>query len=292
MISLTFLMMKSLPGDPFSEEKALPAEVVQSLRHHYALDTPISTQYFHYLKSVVTLDFGPSIVHPSKTVGSIIATSFPVSAVIGCQALILSLSIGVASGILSAHYNKKWTQTLLKILGVFLISVPSFILATVLQYVFGIYHNVLPIANWGTWEHTVLPTIALAVYPTAVIARLVRSQMVKIMKLDYVKNAKAKGLSQRDVLIYHVLPNSLIPTIGYMGQLISSVLVGSFVVEKIFGIPGLGLWFVASIMNRDYPVIMGTALFYSALLTLFIFLSDCLYCLVDPRIELKGYARA
>jgi len=289
MISLTFIMMKSLPGDPFSEEKALPPEVMASLKHHYALDTPLYHQYLSYLYSVVTLNFGPSLVHPTQTVGDIIRTSFPVSAVIGIQALFLSLLFGVLFGTLSAYCSPRWEQKTLMIIGICMISIPSFIVASVLQYLLGVYHEILPIAKWGTWEHTILPTIALTTFPLALIARLVRNNLVQILKLDYIRNARAKGLSRWSVLWTHALPNALIPVIGYMGPLISSILVGSFVIEKIFGIPGLGQWFVASIMNRDYPVIMGTAVFYSAILTFFIFCTDCLYCFVDPRIQMRSH---
>ena len=289
MVSLTFIMMKSLPGDPFSEEKALPPEVIASLKHHYALDTSLTHQYVTYLYSVVTLNFGPSLVHPTMTVGDIIRTSFPVSAVIGIQALFLSLLLGVISGTWSAFLSNRFEQKILMVIGICMISVPSFIVASILQYFFGVYHEYLPIARWGTWEHTILPTIALTTFPLALIARLVRNNMVQILKLDYIRNARAKGLSRWEILWTHALPNAIIPVIGYMGPLFSSILVGSFVIEKIFGIPGLGQWFVASIMNRDYPVIMGTAVFYSTLLTLFVFMADCLYCFVDPRIHLRSH---
>jgi len=289
MVTLTFIMMKSLPGDPFNEEKALPTEVMTSLKHHYGLDAPLSKQYLRYLHSVVTLNFGPSLVHPTRSVGDIIRTSFPVSAVIGTQALILSLFFGVVFGTLSAFCHKRLEQKILMILGICLISIPSFILASILQYFLGVYHEFLPIAKWGTWEHTILPTIALATFPMALIARLVRNNLVHVLTLDYIKNARAKGLSRWEILWFHALPNALIPVIGYMGQLVSSILVGSFVIEKIFGIPGLGQWFVASVMNRDYPLIMGTAVFYSTLLTVTIFCADCLYCVVDPRVQLRSH---
>lgn len=291
MVTLTFIMMKTIPGDPFSEEKALPHEVINSLRHHYGLNAPLPQQYLHYLTSLAAFDFGPSIVYPNKTVGEIIRSAFPVSAVIGTQALIAAFFFGVIFGTLSALYHPHWQQKTLLVLGICLISIPSFILASLLQYAFGIYFDFLPLAKWGSWEHTILPTISLAVFPTAFIARLVRINLIEVMKLDYIKNARAKGLSSWQILWYHALPNSLIPVIGYLGQLMSSILVGSFIVEKIFGIPGLGHWFIASIMNRDYPVIMGTAVFYSFLLILFIFAADCLYCFVDPRIQLRSRAQ-
>ncbi|NGX58360.1 MAG: Oligopeptide transport system permease protein OppB [Chlamydiae bacterium] len=291
MVTLTFMMMKALPGDPFSEEKALPTEVMTSLKHHYGLDTSLFHQYLQYLFSIMTFNFGPSIVYPNKTVVGIIKSSFPVSAVIGTQALFIALFLGVIFGTLSAIFHPRWQQKTLMLFGVCLISIPSFLLATLLQYALGIYFDFLPMAKWGTWEHTILPTISLAVFPTALIARLVRTNLLEVMKLDYIKNAKAKGLSSFEILWFHALPNSLIPVIGYMGQLMTSILVGSFIVEKIFGIPGLGQWFIASIMNRDYPVIMGTTVFYSFLLILFIFCSDCLYLVVDPRIQLRSHPR-
>jgi len=289
LITLTFVMMKSLPGDPFSEEKALPQEVVDSLRRHYALDTPLIVQYGHYITSVIFFDFGPSLVHPGLRVGQIIKTAFPVSAVIGSQALFLALLLGTLFGTLSAFLHPRWEQKILMVAAICLISIPSFIFASILQYFMGIYHEILPLAQWGTWEHTLLPTISLAAFPCAFIARLVHSNLIQILKLDYIRNARAKGLSKWEVIFTHALPNALIPVIGTLGPLISSILVGSFVIEKIFGIPGLGQWFVASVINRDYPVIMGTSVFYSALLTLFVFTADCLYCLADPRIQLRSH---
>jgi len=289
LITLTFIMMKSLPGDPFSEEKALPQEVIESLRRHYALDTPIIVQYGRYLISVMTFNFGPSLVNPDLTVGQVIRTAFPVSAVIGLQALFLSLTFGTLFGTISAFLHPRWQQKVMMVAGISLISIPGFILASMLQYFMGVYHEILPLAQWGTWEHTILPTLSLTAFPLAFIARLVHSNLIQILKLDYIRNAKAKGLSEWETILTHALPNALIPVIGTLGPLISSILVGSFVIEKIFGIPGLGQWFISSVMNRDYPMIMGTAVFYSGILTLCVFLADCLYCLADPRIQLRSH---
>ncbi len=290
MVTLTFVMMKLLPGNPFSDEKALPREVINNLRHHYGLDRPILEQYWQYIVSLATLDFGSSIVYPTRSVGDIIKAGFPVSAVLGTQALLLSLGGGIFFGTISALFNKHWPQKTLTLIGIVGISIPSFILASLLQYIFGIHLGWLPIARWGAWEHTVLPSIALAALPLAYIARLVRTNLTSALKMPYIKNARAKGLSAKEVLLYHALPNSLTPVISYLSQFTTAILTGSFIVEKIFGIPGLGQWYVSSIMNRDYPVIMGTTIFYSAILLFLTFLADLIYCTLDPRIQESGNA--
>ncbi len=290
MVTLTFIMMKALPGDPFSDEKALPKEVIANLHRHYGLDRPLIEQYWQYLASLATLNFGNSIVYPGRSVVDIIKTSFPVSAILGTQAILLSLFGGVFFGTLSSLFNRHWPQKVLTTTGVLCISIPSFIMASLLQYIFGIYLDWLPIARWGAWEHTILPSLALAAFPLAYIARLVRTNLNEVLKTPYIKNAKAKGLSTREILFYHALPNSLIPVISYLSQFTTAILTGSFIVEKIFGIPGLGQWYVASITNRDYPVIMGTTIFYSAILLSLTLIADLIYCTLDPRIQVRDNA--
>jgi len=290
--TLTFFLMKAIPGDPFLQEQAVPEEILKSLRAHYGLDQPILTQYFKYMKGILTWNLGPSFKYEMQTVNQIIKEGFPISFVIGAEALTFALLGGISLGTISSFFHKKSQDHLLMLLAVVGISVPSYILATVLQYIVAMKLNLLPVARWGTFAHTILPSLALGALPMAYIARLTRANMVEVIGQDYILTAKAKGLSPFKIAMHHLLKNSLLPVITYLGPLSSSILTGSFVIEKIFGIPGLGGWFVSSIINRDYTVIMGVTVFYSTILMLSIFCVDLLYYLLDPRLRVKvSYAK-
>jgi oligopeptide transport system permease protein len=282
VITITFLMMKSIPGDPFTDEKALSHEIHTTLRKSYGLDDPIVVQYFKYLKAVVTGDLGPSLIY-HRPVTAIIKETFPVSAILGLEALILAFAVGIFCGVISALKENKWQDKLFMLGASFGISVPSFILAALLQYVLAIKLQLFPIARWGTFAQSVLPAVALAAMPIAYISRLVRANMIEVLKSDYIKTAYAKGLTQTQILFRHALKNAISPLVPYLAQLSANILLGSFVVEKIFGIPGLGQWFVNSISNRDYTLIMATTLFYSLILLIFVFIADLLQASLDPR---------
>lgn len=283
--TLTFILMHAIPGDPFTDEKAIPEEILKTLNHHYGLDQPLLVQYGKYLKGILMGDLGPSFKYEGRTVNAIIGSRFPVSFILGLIALFLAVSIGILIGSLAALKKGKWQDHLLMILGVLGISVPSFILATFLQYFFAMKLDLLPVARWGSIAHTLLPACSLAALPTAFIARLIRTNMIEVLEQDYILTARSKGLSNTQILWKHALRNTLLPVITYLGPLTATILTGSFIVEKIFGIPGLGQWFVLSIANRDYTVIMGTTLFYSTLLVLSVFFVDIVYTCVDPRIR-------
>lgn len=285
--TLTFVLMNSIPGDPFQQEEAVPEEIMKSLYAHYGLDKPLTEQYLLYLKGLITFDLGPSFKYENRTVGEIIYDGFPVSLVLGSEALVLSIFFGILLGSIGAAFRSKAQDHLAMLFAVIGISIPSFIVATFLQYVFSMKLSLLPVARWGTLAHTILPAVSLSALPTAFIARLTRSSMVEVLEQDYVLTARAKGLSRFRVICQHVLKNSLIPVVSYLGPLSASILTGSFVIEKIFGIPGLGGWFVTSITNRDYTVIMGVTMFYSTLLLLAVFLIDIAYGIMDPRIRVK-----
>lgn len=285
IVTLTFLLMKAIPGDPFTQEQALPKEILEGLRHHYGLDQPWYMQYLYYLKSILVWDLGPSFKYKARTVNEIINEGFPVSAMLGLEALFLSLSVGVFLGTFSAINQNKWQDRFAMITAVLGISVPSFILATLLQYVFALKLGLFPVARWESFEYTILPALSLAALPTAFIARLIRANMVEILQQDFIKVAKSKGLPPTKVVLRHALRNALLPVIAYFGQLTVNILTGSFIIEKIFGIPGLGQWFVTSVSNRDYTVIMGTTVFYSILLLSAIFIVDIVYGYLDPRIR-------
>jgi len=283
--TLTFFLMHAIPGDPFTQEQAIPEEILQAMYRHYGLDKPLFQQYLSFLKGLCTLDLGPSFKYEGRSVNAIIAEGFPISLSLGLEALFLAIGGGVLLGSLASFYYGKALDRTVMFVALLGISLPSFILATFLQYIFAIKLDLLPIARWGSFAHTILPAIALAALPAAFIARLTRSSMIEVLEQDYILMAKAKGLSQPKILIRHVLKNAILPIITYLGPLTASILTGSFIVEKIFAIPGLGQWFVMSVINRDYTVIMGTTVFYSALLMLSVFIVDTLYSAIDPRMH-------
>ncbi len=283
--TLTFSLMQMVPGDPFTEERAIPEDVLRALRHHHGLDSPWHVQYWRYLKGLATLDLGPSFKYSGRTVTEIIREGLPVSMLLGLQALIVATAAGISLGCIGALKHRKWQDHLAMLLTVVAISIPSFILATLLQYLIAMRCALLPIARWGTFAHTILPCLSLAALPTAFIARLIRSTMIEVMGQEYIQTARSKGLSTFHIVFRHALRNAIFPVITYLGPLTASVLTGSFAVEKIFGIPGTGQWFVRSIINRDYTVIMGITVLYSALLMLCVFIADTLYYVLDPRIR-------
>ena len=279
--------MKAIPGDPFMDERITP-EVLQSLHAYYGLDQPIWVQYLKYLKGFLTLDFGKSLIYTGRSVQQLISDGFPVSARLGLQALCLAIPTGILLGTWASMKRSKWQDNFAMVISTVGISVPNFVLATLLQYFIALKLHLLPVARWGTFAHTILPTIALAALPIAFIARLTRSNMVEVLSQDYIRTAMAKGLPMFRVAIVHGLRNALLPVISYLGPVTAQILTGSFVVERIFAIPGLGEWLIHSIYNRDYPVIMGVTIFYSSILLVSIFLADIAYSLLDPRIRAIG----
>ena len=283
--TLTFFLMHAIPGDPFLQEQAVPEEIMRSLYTHYGLDQPWYIQYYKYIKGLVTWDLGPSFKYEGRTVNDIIREGFPVSLILGSFSLVISLTSGVFLGCVAAIFRGKWQDHASMVVAVIGMSVPSFIFATLLQYFFAMKIPMFPIARWEGFMHAVLPSFALAALPTAFIARLTRTNMIEVLQQDYILTARAKGLSTFQVMRRHVFRNSLLPVISYIGPLSATVLSGSFIVEKIFGIPGLGGWFVTSITNRDYTVIMGVTMFFSALLMLAIFIVELIYFWLDPRIR-------
>jgi oligopeptide transport system permease protein len=288
IITATFFFMRIAPGNPFTSEKKLPPEIEANLNAHYGLNDPWYVQYGEYLLRIIKWDFGPSFKYKSQTVNDLIADGFPVSFLLGMEAIFLAVSIGILLGIIAALYHNKWQDYTAMIIAVLGISVPSFIMASFLQYSLAIELGLFPVARWETFMHTVLPAIALASTPMAFIARLTRSSMLEVLANDYIKTAKSKGLSKGVITVKHAVRNALLPVVTYMGPLTAGILTGSFVIERIFGIPGLGAHFVTSIGNRDYTVIMGVTVFYSILLLVSILLVDIAYGIIDPRIKLAG----
>lgn len=285
VVTLTFVLMKSIPGNPFLQEQAIPEEIMKGLKAHYGLDKPIYEQYAKYLKGIITCNLGPSFKYEGRTINDIIRNGFPISFSLGILTLLIAMGWGVFWGSLAAVYKGSFIDRFATVIAVLGMSLPSFIMATFLQYFFALKLGWLPIARWGSFNHMILPAIAMSSFPSAFIARLTKSSMIEVLEKDYILTAKSKGLSTFEIWKNHVFKNSLLPVVSYLGALTANILTGSFVVEKIFGIPGLGAFFVNSIINRDYTIIMGLTIFYSSLLMITIFLSDLFFLILDPRIK-------
>lgn len=288
VITLTFILMHAIPGGPFNSEKALRPEIQANINARYHLNDPLPTQYFNYLKNLVRFDFGPSYSSRGRSVNDIIRDGLPVSVTLGLFSLLIAVGIGVPAGILAALRQNKWQDSLVMFLAILGVSVPNFVMATLLQYFLGFKLRILPTALWGTPQQIILPAIALSAFTMAFVARLIRSSMLESLTQDYVRTAKAKGLGEAAVVLKHTLKNALIPAIAVLGPLTAGLLTGSFVIEQIFTIPGLGRYFVLSIYNRDYPTIMGVTIVDTVLILAISFICDIVYAFVDPRIKLTG----
>lgn len=285
--TLTFFLMNMVPGGPFLSEKAVSPQALAALEAKYGLDKPLWEQYVTYMTDALHGDFGDSLKQRGRTVTSIIATKFPVSARLGGTAVLVSLIVGVPLGCAAAMNRGKALDNIISVVATCGIAVPSFVICTLLMYLFGVHLNLLPTFGLTSWKHYIMPVISLSFYPTAYIMRLMRSSMLDVLGQDYMRTARAKGLSQKVSIFKHALRNAILPVVTYVGPMLAYTLTGSFVVEKIFTIPGLGGEFIGSITNRDYTVIMGTTIFLAALMVVMNVVVDIVYKLVDPRIKLK-----
>ena len=286
IITLTFILMHAVPGSPLNTEQTTNAAVQANMAEHFGLNDPLYIRYFDYLKSLAQFDFGPSIKQSPTTVNELISRGFPVSLELGIAALIVAIVSGITLGILAALRRNGVIDYGMMTFAVIGISVPNFILATLLIYQVAGQWRLLPVGTWASWKHMILPALALGTTPMAIIARLTRSSMVEVLTQDYIRTAKAKGISPFKIVVKHALRNALLPVVTILGTLVASILTGSFVIEKIFAIPGMGRYFVESINSRDYPVIMGTTIFYSGILMIMLLIVDVLYGILDPRIKL------
>jgi oligopeptide transport system permease protein len=284
VVSLTFVLMNIIPGGPFNTERA-SKKTIELMERKYGLDQPLFDQYILYLKRLVRLDLGDSYKRVGFTVNQIIGEKFPISAKLGVIALSLAVLLGIPSGTLAAFKRNHWVDRTIMFVATLGIAVPNFVMATTLLIVFGVVLGWLPTLGLTSWQHYIMPAFALSFYPSCFIARLMRSSMLDVLGSDYIKTARAKGLPEHKVLFKHALRNSIIPIITYLGPLTAGILTGGFVIEKIFTIPGMGKFFIESITNRDYPLIMGVTVFFSALLILMNLIVDLMYGVVDPRIK-------
>ena len=284
IITVTFALMHAIQGGPFTTEKKLPPQVKASIEAKYHLDDPVWKQYGDYLGGVITGDLGPSYKYEGRSVNDIISDAFPISAQLGLLSLMVAVAGGIAAGAISAMRPNGIVDYAVTVLSTIGISVPTFIIGAVLVYVVGFELGWFPVALWRGPSYMVLPVLTLAAQPMAFIARLTRSGLLDVYQQEYIRTARAKGLSSWTILTRHALGNAILPVITYLGPLAASLLTGSFIVETIFAIPGLGQYFVTSIYNRDYTVILGITIFYSALVVFLNILVDMIYPLIDPRV--------
>lgn len=287
IITITFFLMHAIPGGPFTREKPLPPAVIEALNKKYHLDDPLWKQYVDYMKSVATFNLGPSFQRVGVTVNELIESGFGATAKIGGAAIGLVILLGIPIGIISALKQNQWQDRLVMVLATLGVTIPSFVMGTMIVYIFSAKLGWLPSNGLSTPKHIIGPMIALGGFSLAFVARLTRSSMLEVLQQDYIRTARAKGLSEFKVIGKHALKNALIPVVTYLGPTVAALLTGSFVIEKIFAIPGIGKHFVESIGNRDYTVIMGITIFYAVFLIIMVLIVDILYGLIDPRIKLN-----
>lgn len=286
LIALAFLMIRAAPGGPFDTERKLLPEIEANLRAAYHLDEPLYQQFGRYLYGLAHFDFGPSFQYRDYTVTELIMTGFPVSLKLGGSAILVALLIGVAAGCLAAlNQNSRvdYGVTALSMTG---ISIPSFVMAPLLVLVFAVYLHWLPAGGLGDASNLVLPVVALALPQIAYVARLTRASMIEVLRSNFVRTARAQGLTTTQIVLRHALKPALLPVVSYLGPATAAVITGSVVVEQIFGVPGLGRFFVTGALNRDYTLVMGVVVFYGVLIVAFNFLVDLAYAWLDPKVKL------
>lgn len=288
IVTATFFLLRLAPGNPFASERNFPPQIEEKLNETYGLNNPWYIQYKDYLIDAATFDFGESMKYKARSTNDMIAEGFPVSLTLGIEAMLLAIGFGVLIGVVAALYHNKFPDYLATTFAVLGISVPSFILAGLMQYFLAYKLQLFPISGWKGFIYSILPALAIAFSHMGFIAKLTRSSMLEQNNSDYVKMARAKGLGKWTVVFRHTLRNALLPVVTYLGPLTAGVVTGSFIVEQIFAVPGLGKHFVQSITNRDYTVVMGTTVFYAIILLFAVFIVDILYSVIDPRIKLKG----
>lgn len=285
--TLTFFLMNAVPGDPFALDRDTPEVIRVSLNHQYGLDKPIMERYVTYMGKLLQGDFGMSMKFKGQTVVDKVAKTMPVSAKVGLGGVLLGVFIGVIFGIVAAIYNGKTFDYLVIVVAIIGVSVPNFVFATLFQRLFGVTLEVLPIFGYKSFSYLILPIFAAAMSNIAFYARMLRSSMLDVMNQDYIVTAESKGLSRKSIIIKHTLRNSLLPLVTSFGPMLAGVLTGNFVIEKIFGIPGIGNAMIMAIQGSDYMMIMGLTIMFSMITVFLYFVVDILYGIVDPRIRLS-----
>lgn len=287
LIALAFFMIRVAPGGPFDSERTLPAEIEANLRAAYGLDQPLYQQFFSYIGGLLRGDFGPSFQYKDYTVTELIGTGFPVSLQLGGSAMLLALLIGITAGTIAALRQNSRTDYSVMAVSMTGISIPNFVMAPLMILLFAVTLGWLPAGGWGggAWNHMLLPVIALALPQIAYISRLTRGSMIEVLRSNFVRTARAQGLPERTVILRYAMKPALLPVVSYLGPATAAVITGSVVIEQIFGVPGLGRYFVQGALNRDYTLVMGVVVFYGALIIVFNFLVDILYAWLDPKVK-------
>ncbi|MDD4836760.1 MAG: ABC transporter permease [Dethiosulfovibrio sp.] len=289
VIAMTFFLMRSIPGDPLASlARALPEQTKANFYAKYGLDKPLFQQYLIYMKNLLKGDLGESVVYAGRSVSETIIQTSPVSAAVGGLALIVGLIVGISLGIVAALYKNSWPDYLVMFIAILGITIPVFVLASLFQYFFSVKLGWLPTSGWGKPQHMVLPVIVLCFGTIATYARYIKSSMLEVLGQDYILTARAKGLSEFQVITRHVMRNSMLPAITILAGRIVGIFTGAFVVERMFSIPGIGFYYISSINNNDYSMTLGTTVFYAALFVVMQLIVDFVYMLVDPRIRLAG----
>lgn len=282
---ITFSLMHAVPGGPFTNDRKVAEEVEAALNEKYGLDKPLPVQFLSYMKGLLHGDFGPSYKYTGKTVNEFIENGFPVSGRLGFITIVFVLLASIPMGILAAVRNGKWQDMLIMAAATIGVTIPSFVIASILVYFFSYRLGWMPSYGLDSWKGYILPVVTLGGYSVSYLARLTRSSLLEVMGQDYIRTARAKGLSEFKIITCHALRNALLPVITVLGPTVANLLTGSFVVENIFAIPGLGKYFVNSVSQRDYTTIMGVTIFYAAFLMAMVLVVDVFYCLIDPRIK-------
>ena len=287
IVVASFALVRLAPGSPFSSEKEIPAEIRQKLEAKYGFDKPLPEQFIRYLGNLLKGDLGLSTKYPQRTVNEIIANGFPVSLTLAAVALLWSLIVGITAGIIGAiRQNTAWDYAAMTaaLVG---ISVPSFVLGPLLILVISLRFQLLPPAGWGDWQHVILPGLTLGTIYAGSIARLMRGGMLDVVRSDFIRTARAKGVTEWAIIWRHMFPTAILPVVSYLGPAIASMLTGSVVVEKIFNVPGIGPYFVDAAFNRDYFLVMGIVLLYAFFLLFLNFVVDIFYGFLDPRVDIS-----
>jgi len=282
----TFFVMHTVPGGPFDSEKNFPPEIKKNILAKYHLDKPVHMQYLFYMRDLLRGDLGPSFKYRNRRIQEILIDTFPVSAQLGLLALLIGVTLGVSAGVVSAIMRDSVFDRLAIFFASLGIAIPSFVLGALLIWLFAYRLELLPPALWEGGRYMLLPALTLGLGPAAYLARLTRSSALEVLGKDYVRTARAKGLSGARVILKHVLRNSLGPVVTVIGPLTAMLVTGSFIVEKIFSVPGMGRFFITAVTNRDYPLIMGVTLVYTALIVLMNIVVDLVYTILDPRVRL------
>ncbi len=285
LLTLAFFLIRMAPGGPFDSDRQLPPEIEANLNQKYHLDEPLYQQYGRYIWDVAQGDFGPSFQYRDLSVNQLIADGFPVSFRLGILSLLFALLFGVSLGTWAAFRQNSLTDYGLMTFAMLGVSIPNYVLAPLMILLFAVYEGWLPAGGLGGWQNYVMPVLALGTAMMAYIARLTRGSMIEVLRSNFIRTARAKGLPLRRVLFLHALPAAMVPVVSFLGPATAGIITGSVVIETIFGIPGLGRYFVQGALNRDYTLVMGVVLFYGMLIILFNFLVDLLYAWLDPRVK-------